>query len=112
MESRAHFPALITNLPQAVIPLEGVRSYLVQGPDQQMIFMEFDQDVDVAEHHHQAQWGVVLEGQMELTIEGTTSTLRKGECYSIPKGAVHSAKIYAGYKDLTLFDQRDRYECS
>jgi hypothetical protein len=28
----------------------------------------------------------------------------------IPKGAKHSAKIYAGYADISFFNERDRYK--
>ena len=62
------------------------------------------------DHSHNAQWGVVLDGQMELTINGQTKTLTKGDSYYIEKDVIHSAKIKKGYKDLTLFDQADRYK--
>ncbi len=71
--------------------------------------MSFDEDVEVAKHSHNAQWGVVLEGEMELTMGGVIQVLKKGDTYSIAKDEVHSAKIKEGYKDLTLFDQKDRY---
>ena len=71
--------------------------------------MEFDQDIDVPEHSHNAQWGVVLEGEMELTIDGQLRLLKKGDSYYIEKDIIHSAKIKKGYKDLTLFNQADRY---
>jgi hypothetical protein len=28
----------------------------------------------------------------------------------IPKGAKHSAKIYAGYADVSFFNEKDRYK--
>jgi quercetin dioxygenase-like cupin family protein len=71
--------------------------------------MEFERDVEVPEHSHEAQWGVVLEGQIELTIDGKKSTFCKGDTYFIPNGARHSARITKGYKDLTLFNEEDRY---
>lgn len=104
------FPDIITRHPSAEIPLEGVTSRLVQAGQQQFIFMEFDRDVDVPDHSHNAQWGVVLDGQMDLTIEGRTRILTKGDSYFIDKDIIHSAKIKKGYKDLTLFDQADRYK--
>lgn len=54
------FPDIITQHSNAEIPLEGITSRLVQAGQQQFIFMEFDQDVEVPEHSHNAQWGVVL----------------------------------------------------
>jgi quercetin dioxygenase-like cupin family protein len=72
--------------------------------------MEFTEDVEVPEHSHEAQWGIVLAGKIDLTIEGVERTYSKGDCMFIPKGAKHSAKVYAGYADVTFFNQKDRYK--
>ncbi len=109
MQDEALFPNVITNLPQADIPIEGLTSYLLQCADHQVIFMSFERDVEIPEHSHEAQWGVVLDGEMELTINGEKEVYRKGDTYFIPKDIPHSAKIKAGYRDVTLFSQKDRY---
>jgi quercetin dioxygenase-like cupin family protein len=104
------FPDLVKRLPKADIPIDGLDSYLFQGQDQQFIFMHFNKDVDAPEHSHEAQWGIVIDGRMDITIGGVLRTLQKGDTYLIPKDIKHSAKIYAGYTDLTLFNQKDRYK--
>ncbi len=104
------FPEIITKHPHADIPIDGVTSHLVQAGHQQFIFMQFDNDVEVPEHFHAAQWGIVLEGEMELNIGGQKRNLKKGDTYFIEKNVLHSAKIKKGYTDLTLFDQPDRYK--
>ena len=104
------FPDIINSHPQADIPVDGLQSRLIQAGDQQIIFMEFDEDFEIPDHTHEAQWGVVLEGEMEITIDGEVKPLKKGDSYFIPKDVVHSARIKKGYKDLTLFDQKDRYQ--
>ncbi len=104
------FPEIIDRHPSAAIPLEGVTSRLIQAGQQQFIFMAFDKDVEVPMHAHNAQWGVVLEGEMELTIDGNVRQLKKGDSYYIGKDVPHAAKIKKGYQDLTLFDQADRYQ--
>lgn len=110
MMTREHFfPDIITNLPQADIPIDGITSWLLQGESQQVVFMSFDKDVSVPEHSHEAQWGVVLDGESELTIGGRLHRLRKGDTYYIPKDVPHSGRLKAGYKDVTLFNQKDRY---
>ncbi len=103
------FPKPIRNLPEADIPLEGIKAYLSQSDTHQIIFMEFEKDVDLSEHSHAAQIGIVLEGQIDLTIEGKKKTYTKGDRYFIPDGVLHSGKIYAGYADITFFDEPDRY---
>lgn len=104
------FPEPIRNLPLADIPLAGLKAYLSQAEDHQILFMEFSEDVEVPEHCHESQWGVVLEGKTELTVEGVKRTYTKGDHMFIPKGAKHSAKIYAGYADISFFNQKDRYK--
>ena len=104
------FPEAVRKLPEADIPLQGITAYLTQGSGQQVIFMEFDEDVDLPEHAHAAQWGVVLEGRIDLVIDGIGRTFRRGDRYYIPAGTRHSGKIFAGYADITFFDQVDRYK--
>ena len=104
------FPFPIKSLPKVNIPLDGVEAYLFQGGAQQVIFMKFTKDVELAEHTHESQWGVVLEGTIELTINGKEHSFKKGDSYFIPKDVVHSGKIHAGYCDVTFFDEPDRYK--
>ena len=104
------FPEPIRNLPEADIPLSGIKAYLSQAENHQILFMEFSEDVEVPEHSHEAQWGVVLEGKTDLTIDGVERTCSKGDRMFIPKGAKHSARIYAGYADISFFNQKDRYK--
>ncbi len=100
----------ISNLPIADIPLKGVNAYLSQGDNHQIIFMEFSEDIDLPEHSHESQVGIVLEGRIDLVIDGEMKTYQKGDRYYIPSGTVHSGKIYAGYADITFFNQKDRYD--
>ncbi len=103
------FPEPIAKLPLADIPLDGCKAYLSQGSGHQILFMEFEKDVDLPEHAHDAQLGIVLEGRIDMTIDGKTCTYQKGDRYYIPTGVKHSGKIYAGYSDITFFGEENRY---
>ena len=103
------FPEPVTRLPQADIPFSGVSAYLSQADTHQIIFMEFSNDVELPEHSHESQWGIVLEGQIALTIDGFKRTYQRGDRYFIPSGAPHSGKIFAGYADITFFNEPARY---
>ena len=103
------FPQPIRDLPEADIPLEGVKAYLSQSDSHQIIFMEFEKEVDLPEHSHAAQIGIVLEGIIELTIDGKKTAYTKGDRYYIPEGVLHSGKIHAGYADITFFNEPNRY---
>ncbi|MCK9423439.1 MAG: cupin domain-containing protein [Bacteroidales bacterium] len=110
MTTDKFFPDIINGHPGANIPIDGVKSHLIQAEQQQFVFMQFDKDTEVPEHFHEAQWGVVLDGEMELTIAGQKKKLIKGDTYYIKKNVRHAAKIKKGFTDLTLFNQPDRYK--
>ena len=103
------FPEPIRNLPEADIPLDGITAYLSQSDSHQILFMQFEKDVDFPEHSHAAQMGIVLEGKIDLIIDGKKKSFSKGDRYYIPEGVKHSGKIYAGYADITFFNEPDRY---
>lgn len=103
------FPEPIRKLPEADIPMKGVNAYLSQAENYQIIFMEFSEDIDLLEHAHESQWAIVLEGKIELIINGERHLYEKGDRYFIPKGVKHSGRIFAGYADMTYFEQKDRY---
>jgi quercetin dioxygenase-like cupin family protein len=104
------FPEPIRNLPEADIPLKGVKAFLSQGENHQIVFMEFKNDVDLPEHSHESQWELVIEGKVDLIVEGNKRSFKKGERFFIPKGAKHSAKIYSGYSSIAFFNQKVRYK--
>lgn len=104
------FPEAIRALPEADIPLDGVTAYLSQSDTHQILFMAFEKDVDLPEHAHAAQMGIVLEGRIELVIGGEKHSFIKGDRYYIPDAVKHSGKIHAGYADITFFNEPHRYE--
>ncbi|GIL02571.1 MAG: hypothetical protein BroJett030_24700 [Alphaproteobacteria bacterium] len=105
------YPDIIRRLPQADLPLDGdiVRSHVLSSKDGLLVFFEFLKDADIPAHSHKGQWGTVLEGSVELTVEGVTTTYRPGQSYYIPAGAVHSVKLPAGTKAIDFFEEPDRY---
>ena len=104
------FPDPIRNLPEANIPIDGIKAYLSQAADHQLIFMQFEKDADLPEHSHAAQVGFVLRGKIEIIIDGIKNEYGKGDIYFIPENEKHSGKIYAGYADITFFNESDRYK--
>ncbi len=54
-------------------------------------------------------FGIVLEGKIELVIGGEKQCFTKGDRYYTPEGVKHSGKIYAGYADITFFNEPNRY---
>jgi quercetin dioxygenase-like cupin family protein len=106
----ADFPQFIRDLPAVDVPFPGVEGYLMQGENQQVAFLEFETDADVPDHSHNAQWELVIDGQVDLRMGGETTTYRAGDSFYIPAGEAHGALVHAGYRAVVFFDQADRYQ--
>ena len=97
------FPSFVRELPEAPLDFEGLRGWRLSGEGGVVMFMVATKDVEVPTHHHNAQWGVVLEGEMELTIGESTQIFRAGETHFIPAGVDHTASIRAGWRGIYVF---------
>ena len=106
----SHFPKPILELPEADIPFEGATGYLIQGENNQIIFMEFEKDVEIPEHSHESQWEIVVGGKVDYYEGGVKHTYSRGDRFYIAPGTRHSAKVYAGYASVAFFNQKDRYK--
>ena len=104
------FPEPILKLPEADIPFDGVKAFLSQSSNHQIIFMEFEKDTEVPEHFHDSQWEIVLNGKVDYWQDGIKHTFTRGDRFFIPSGKKHSAKVYAGYAAIAFFNQKERYK--
>ena len=103
-----YFPPFIRALPVPDSPVR-MDARIVPSEHVLTMFYEIADAVEVPAHHHGAQWGVVLAGAMELEIEGLTAIYLPGDSYYVPDGALHTARISAGYKGIDVFADADRY---
>ena len=104
------FPEAITGLPEADIRFKGVKGWIAQGDNHQIVFFEIESSAEVPEHSHNAQWGIVVEGEMELTIDGKAKVYRKGDEYFIPPQAKHSAKFQTKCRIIDFFTDKTRFK--
>ena len=105
----AVFPEFVVNLPEADIPFPGVRGWISQAPNHQIIFMDIEPIGNVAPHRHGEQWGVVVEGEMELTIGGQTRRYLPGDSYRIPANVEHAATFLTRVRVIDVFADASRY---
>jgi len=105
----SEFPSFVRSLPEADLPFEGLRGWLLQSDSGQVLFNESDIEVSVPDHSHGNQWGAVIDGKIEMTIGGQTTIYSRGDTYFIPAGTTHRARIYPGFKAVDYFADRDRY---
>jgi len=105
------FPKVITDLPEADIPFKGVRAWILQGKKHQLVFFEFEPSALVPEHSHDyPQWGMVIEGKMELTIDGKARICEKGDEYVIPAKAKHYVSFLSKVRVMDFFSEKTRYK--
>jgi quercetin dioxygenase-like cupin family protein len=75
----------------------GVRLRTPYGERIMLSLVELDEGAVVAPHSHpHEQAGIVLEGMLELTIDGQARTLKAGEAYIAPGNLIHSARSVGG----------------
>lgn len=103
------FPDVFGRLPEADMPIQAVIARLLQGPTACAIFVEALQETAVPEHRHGAQWGIVVDGEVDLTIDAETRTRRRGDEYFIPAGVPHKAILRKGARFIDWFDDPNRY---
>jgi mannose-6-phosphate isomerase-like protein (cupin superfamily) len=97
----------VVRLPQA--RLGGARVYVHDNGTGQVLFIEAPADgpdVVVATHTHGDEWGVVVEGEIEMTIDGRVEVHGPGTPHQIPAGVPHSFRFRPGTSSIHCFPER------
>ncbi|MEM1428194.1 MAG: cupin domain-containing protein [Pseudomonadota bacterium] len=98
------FPALDLPFPESKVETRAMRTEHGLA-----VFFKIKEDVELPPHAHGAQWGTVIEGQVELTIDGRATVYGPGDTYDIPAGTVHAVRVPGGSLLLDVFEEPDRY---
>ena len=105
-----NYPNVITDLPEADVQFKGVRAWILQGEKNQLVFFEMEPSAQVPEHSHDyPQWGMMIEGKMELTIDGKPRIIEKGDEYVIPAKAKHCVRFLSKCRVMDFFSEKTRY---
>lgn len=84
--------------------LDGITMKAVYGEKSSVTFVDLPAYSRVLSHHHSSeQIGIVLEGEIEYTIEGETKLCKKGDMFIVPPNA-HHALLVASDKPAKLVD--------
>jgi len=102
-------PEELKKNPEINVPIDGIRGWKVGGTEGLVVFLEIAPGSVLPEHSHCYQWGIVIDGEIELTIDGETGIYTKGDSYVIPEGVPHSALIKDGCVAMDYFSDPNRY---
>lgn len=105
----AQFTTLVTGLPEADLGLPGVRAWLLTGDGRQVAFFDIEPIGAIPEHAHEEQWGIVVEGEMDLRIGGVTRRCRAGDSYHVPAGTPHAATFLTRVRAIDVFGSPRRH---
>jgi quercetin dioxygenase-like cupin family protein len=97
----------VTGLPKT--SLAGIEVYVHDDGRSQILFMELpigQADAVVATHTHGVEWGTVVEGEIEMTIDGKLEVHRAGTQHLIPAGVPHSFRFRPGTISIHCFGER------
>lgn len=72
----------------------GVRHRVIWGERTMVVYAEIEPNVALPSHSHavEEQMGMVLEGELEITLGGETRILKKGDSFVAPPNVEHRAR--------------------
>ncbi len=101
------FPPSIRALPRT--DLGGADVYVHDGGGTQVLFIELPADrpaVTVPTHTHDVEWGIVVEGEIEMTVGERTERHGPGATHLLPAGQPHSFRFAPGTCSVHYFPER------
>jgi len=104
------YPEFIKNMPSAEIPFEGAAANLLTGKEGQAAFFKLKKGFLVPPHSHGEQWGIMVSGELELTIGEETKVYKAGDSYYIGEGVTHSANCLTDVLAIDIFADPERYK--
>ncbi len=93
--------------------MPGITARTFWGEEMLAAVVDLDSNTEMPEHSHpHEQLGIVLEGQMEFTLDGEVKILKPYDIYVIPGGVPHAAKTFSQpVKVLDVFSPpREEYK--
>lgn len=98
--STRDFPAFVHSLPEVDLGHGGLRGWLLRGDHGSVLYWEALTEVTLPEHGHAECWGVVVDGRMELTVDGYTRIQARSDLYRIPAQVRHRVRVFPGFRGV------------
>ena len=101
------FPVGVRTLPKA--DLAGADAYVHDNGSTQVVFLEVPvgrPEVVVPTHTHDVEWGIVVEGMIEMTLGDRLERHGPGSTHLIPSQLPHSFRFQPGTCSIHYFVER------
>ncbi|MCI4369993.1 MAG: cupin domain-containing protein [Thermoplasmata archaeon] len=101
------FGSPIVELPRT--SLAGIDVYVHDDGTSQVLFLELPKGREatvVPTHTHGVEWGIVVEGAIEMTIDGRVELHAAGTSHLIPADVPHSFRFHPGTSSIHCFGER------
>lgn len=103
-----YYPEFFAHMPKPAVPMPGLIAHTMSD-QAQAIFYEIPEGSAAGEHVNCDEWGLVLSGEVSVTMNGETITYGAGESFFIPDGVPHSVVNHPGVAGITVFDDPERF---
>jgi len=102
-----NFARVFASFPKVLFPYDKslpVKGWLVQGPEQQVVFWHSPDACQSEEHSHPyAEWGVIITGWCEIVTPQWRRRYARGEAFYVPPGLPHASATSADYRSMDVF---------
>lgn len=75
----------------------------------QVLFYQLHEGGEGDDFSTGAEWGYIIRGRVDVTIDGETTTYEAGDTYLIPGGVPNHKKNHPGIIGIDVFEQVDRF---
>ena len=96
-------PVIDTKTLKVLEKRPGWRGRVVHSPSMTFVHWDFDAGSTIHEHHHEQEevWHV-LEGELEITIDGAKHLAGPGAVAVLPAGARHAVRVITAGKAIVV----------
>ncbi|MCI4323430.1 MAG: cupin domain-containing protein [Thermoplasmata archaeon] len=101
------FPSTVRNLPKT--NLHGIDVFVHDDGRTQVLFMELPRnrpEATVPVHTHDDEWGIVVEGEIEMNLAGQIERHGPGSTHWIQRDLPHSFRFAPGTSSIHYFIER------
>ena len=107
MKEQLDFEKVFAGFPQVLFPYDKslpVRGWLVQGPDQQVVFWHSKVEYESAEHSHPyAEWGIVITGWCDIITPEEKRRYNAGDVFHLEPSVPHASVTSDDYRSMDAF---------